>query len=137
MQFFSSSVCSPCASKGIVILDPEFSEPPTQLTCTFPVGRGCPVALDVTVILTTQQPNIQGAAIVQDHALLVCEARKLAAHADACQAVGVSFISVAMETFGGMSASAVSTLACLGSLLGQHIMGISFCFAGFAFRLFQ
>jgi hypothetical protein len=84
-----------------------------------------------------QQPNIQGAAIIQDHALLVCEARKLAAHADACQAVGVSSIPVVMETSGGMSASAVCTPGCLGRLLGQCIMGIwvvSFCFAVLAFK---
>jgi hypothetical protein len=45
-----------------------------------------------------QQATIQGAAITQGHALLVWEARNLAAHADACQAVGVSFIPVVMET---------------------------------------
>ena len=44
-------------------------------------------------------------------------------HADACQAVGVSFIPVVLETLGGMSASAVSTVSCLGRLLGQR-MGI-------------
>jgi hypothetical protein len=70
-----------------------------------------------------QQATFQDAAITQGHALLVGEARKLAAHADACQAVCVSSIPVVMETLGGMSASAVSTVACLGCLLGQR-MGI-------------
>jgi hypothetical protein len=71
-----------------------------------------------------QQATIQAAAVTQGHALLVGEARKLAAHADACQAVGVSFIPVVLETLGGLSASAVSVVACLGQLLGQR-MGIS------------
>ena len=82
---------------------------------------GRPAALDVTVISTMQQATIQGAAISQGHALLVGEGRKLVAHADACRAVGVSFIRIVVETFGGMSASSVSTLACLGRLLGQRL----------------
>ena len=53
--------------------------------------------------------------------LLVGEERKLAAHADACRAVGVSFIPIVVETLGGMSASSVSTLDCLGRLLGQRL----------------
>ena len=80
-----------------------------------------PAALDVTVISTMQQATIQGAAISQGHALLVGEERKLTAHADACQAVGVSFIPLVVETLGGMSSSSVSTLACLRRLLGQHL----------------
>ena len=82
---------------------------------------GRPAALDVTVISTMQQAIIQGAAISQGHALLVGEERKLAAYADACQAVGVSFIPLVVESFGGMNASSVSTLACLGRLLGQRL----------------
>ena len=50
---------------------------------------GRPAALDVTVISTMQQATIQGAASTQGHTLVVGEARKLAAHGDACQAVGV------------------------------------------------
>ena len=75
---------------------------------------GRPAALDVTVVSTMQQATIQGAASTQGHALMVGQARKLAAHGDACQAVGVFFIPLVLETLGGMSASAVNTLACLG-----------------------
>ena len=64
---------------------------------------------------------MQGAASTQGHALMVGEARKLAAHGDACQAVGVFFIPLVLETLGGMSASAVDTLACLGRLVGQRL----------------
>ena len=63
--------------------------------------RGRPAALDVCVISTMQQLTIQGAATVQGHALLVGEERKLAAHADACRAVGISFIPLVVETLGG------------------------------------
>ena len=65
--------------------------------------------------------TIQGAATSQGHALLVGEVRKLAAHGDACRAVGISFIPIVVKTLGGMSASSVSTLACLGRLLGQRL----------------
>ena len=82
---------------------------------------GHPAALDVTVISTMQQATIQGAAISHGYALLVGEERKMAAHADTCQAVGVSFIPLVVETLGGMSGSCVSTLACLGRLLGQRL----------------
>ena len=53
--------------------------------------RGCPVALDVSVISTLQQATIQGATSTKGHALLVGEARKLSAHADACHEDGISF----------------------------------------------
>ena len=76
---------------------------------------GCPAALDVTVI-STMQATIQGAASTQGHALMVKEARKLAACGDTYQAVGA-----VLETPGGMSAPAVDTLACLGRLLGQRL----------------
>ena len=59
---------------------------------------GHPAALDMTVISTMQQATIQGAASTQGHALMVREARKLAAHGDACQTVGVFFIPLVLET---------------------------------------
>ena len=52
------------------------------------------------MISTMQQLTIQGAVTVQGHALLVGEERKLAAQADACRAVGISFIPLAVETLG-------------------------------------
>jgi len=85
-------------------------------------GRdGSPAALDVTVISTMQWATIQGAASTQGHALTVGEARILAAHGDACQAVGVFSSHGFGDTWTGMSASAVNTLACLGHLLSQHL----------------
>ena len=48
----------------------------------------------MTVIFTMQQATIPGAGSTQGHALMVGEARKLPAHGDTCQAVGVSFITL-------------------------------------------
>ena len=45
-----------------------------------------------------QPATIQGAATTRGHSLLVGEARKLSAHADACNEVGVSFIPIVFET---------------------------------------
>ena len=59
--------------------------------------RGHPAAMDVTVISTMQPANIQDAATTRGHPLLVGEAQKLSAQADACNEVGVSFIPIAFE----------------------------------------
>ena len=83
--------------------------------------RGRPAALDVTVISTMQSATIQGASTIQGHSLQVGEARKLAAHANACNDVGVSFIPIVFETLGGISSSAANTLASLGRLIGQRL----------------
>lgn len=83
--------------------------------------RGRPAAMDVTVISTMQPATIQGAAITQGHSLLVGEARKLSAHAGACNEVGVSFIPIVFESLGGLSSSAVSNLTYLGRLVGQRL----------------
>ena len=62
--------------------------------------RGQPAAIDVTVISTLQQQTQTGAANTPGHALTVAEERKMAAHAEACHAVGVLFIPLAAETLG-------------------------------------
>ena len=54
--------------------------------------RGCPAALDVTVISTLQQATVQGAAATQGHALLVGEERKLVTYAAVCREVYRCFI---------------------------------------------
>ena len=65
---------------------------------------------------------------------MVGEERKLMAHAEACNSVGVSFIPVVAETLGGWSERAVHTLKSLGRLVGQRL-GISP--AGSTSHLFQ
>lgn len=83
--------------------------------------RGRPAALDVTVISTLQQLTIHGAASMQGHALRVGEERKIAAHAEACRTVGVSFVPLVVESLGGWSDEASDTIANIGRLLGQRL----------------
>ena len=83
--------------------------------------RGRPTALDVTVISTLQQLTLQGAAITPGHALAVGENRKMTMHASHCQAVGVSFVPLVIESLWGWSDLAVKTISSIGRLLGQRL----------------
>ena len=83
--------------------------------------RGRPTALAVTVISTLQQLTLQGAAITPGHALAVGENRKMTMHASQCQAVGVSFVPLVIESLGCWSDLAVKTLSSIGRLLGQRL----------------
>ena len=72
------------------------------------------------------------------------EERKMAAHAECCRAIGVSFVPLVMETLGGLSQQAVDTLSSTGRFVGFGIqfliMFVSssfFCFLlSFFFILF-
>ena len=57
----------------------------------------------------------------QGHALSVGEERKMVAHDEACQSVGVSFNPRVVETIGGWSDRAADTIRCFGRLLGQRL----------------
>ena len=81
---------------------------------------GRPAALDITVISTMQQSTMQSAADNQGHALLVAENRKLTTHAPACQAAGISFIPLAIESLGGLSDATNKTISSIGRLIGQR-----------------
>ena len=85
---------------------------------------GRPVALDITVISTMQQSTIQPAADNQGHALLVAETRIFATHGPACQAAGIPFIPLAIETQGGLSDATAETISGIGRLIGQRF-GVS------------
>ena len=69
---------------------------------------------------TTGSHNLQGAAITQGHAVVVDEERKIAAHAESCRAIGVSFVPLVVEKLGGWSKQAVDTL-CIGRFVGQRL----------------
>ena len=60
------------------------------------------------VISTLLQQTIAGVSTTQGHALSVVEDRKMAAHAEVCRSVGVSFTPLVVESIGGWSAGAVS-----------------------------
>ena len=83
-------------------------------------SRGLPAALDVTVISTLQTSTLSGAAMDQGYALRVGEGRKIAAHQEACQAVGMSFVPLVVESLGGWSEEAAFTISRIGRLLGQR-----------------
>ena len=83
-------------------------------------SRGRPATLDVTVISTLQPLTLQGAANNQGHALTVGEARKRAAHHEACHSIGVSFIPLVTECLGGWNEEATHTICRIGRLLGQR-----------------
>ena len=76
--------------------------------------------LDITVISTMQQSTMQSAADNQGHALLVAENRKLATHAPTCQAAGISFIPLAIESLGLLSDATNETISSIGRRIGQH-----------------
>ena len=86
--------------------------------------RGQPAALDVMVISTLQQQTIAGASTTQGHALSLGEERKMAAHAEVCRSVGVSFNPLVVESIGRWSDRAADTIRSFGRLLGQRL-GIS------------
>ena len=83
--------------------------------------RGRRAALDVTVISTLQSLTVNQASSVQGHALMVGEERKRAAHAEACHAVGVSFVPLVAESIGGWSEEAALTISEIGRLQGQRL----------------
>ena len=83
--------------------------------------RGQPAALDLTVISTLQQSTLQGAASTQGHALVVGAERKLAAHAAACRAAGITFVPLVVESLGGWSNEAADTITKIGRLQGQRL----------------
>ena len=64
-------------------------------------------------------PN--AAANTPGHALQVGINRKMASHSSACQSVGVNFIPLIVESLGGWSSEAISTVRAIGRLQGQRL----------------
>ena len=83
--------------------------------------RGQPAALDVAVVSTLQNRTVAGAASVSGYALSVARARKVAAHSEACQSAGVSFVPMVVETLGGWDEEAVRTITAIGRSQGQRL----------------
>ena len=86
--------------------------------------QGRPAALDVTVISPVQQLTVDRASVIQGHALSVAEDRKYRSQYDDCLQAGISFITLAMESFGGWSPIAVSIIREMGKLQA-HRLGLS------------
>ena len=79
------------------------------------------MALDVTIISPLQKLTIQKASVTQGHALSVADGRKRALHHGVCQANGIDFIPIVVETLGGWSQEAVETIKLIGRLQGQRL----------------
>ena len=84
-------------------------------------GPSRPAALDDTVISTLQSLTLNQSSSVQGHALMVGEERKRAKYAEACHAVGVSFVPLVAESIGGWSEEASQTISEIGRLQGQRL----------------
>ena len=91
-----SAALAPRKEVSSLIPGPQHRPADVYLPCW---KGGRPAALDITVI-SMQQFTIQPAADNQGHALLVAETGKFATHGPACQAAGISFIPLAIETPG-------------------------------------
>ena len=83
--------------------------------------HGKPAALDVTIISPLQKLTIQKASVTQGHALSVADGRKRALHQGVCQATGIDFVPLVVETLGGWSQEAVETIKAIGRLQGQRL----------------
>ena len=68
-----------------------------------------------------QPLTLKGAASTPGYALGVAEERKIAAHAEDCQAAGVHFIPLVMETVGGWGRDLIETVKSLWRLQAQRL----------------
>ena len=82
-----------------------------------------PAALNVTVISPLQKLTMLEVSVIQGHALSVADRRKRASHQSACQAVGLSYVPLAVETLGGWSEEPVETIRhmYISQLQGQRL----------------
>ena len=118
-SFFSSTICCPSASQGSTLPHSRF--PASPCWCLSPLLEGrSPSCAGYYCHLNNAAVHLQSAANNQGHALLVAENRKLATHAPACQAAGISFIPLAIESLGGLSDATNETISSIGRLIGQH-----------------
>ena len=68
-----------------------------------------------------QEHTVTGAAKTQGYALRIVEEQKMAAHNADCQAVGVTFVPMVVETLGGWSEEAVHTIKKLVGFLDNAL----------------
>ena len=77
-------------------------------------------ALDVTVTGPLANSNVEAAAEEPGSALSKAFKRKVQGAAEACQAQGLVFLPVALETLGGFHRVAVEQVKKIGSALARH-----------------
>ena len=81
---------------------------------------GKDAALDLTVVNPCQVATVVGAATTAGHALQHAFNRKMRGSADACQAQGVVFLPIVVESFGGWHEMAVREVERLGAALARQ-----------------
>jgi hypothetical protein len=81
-------------------------------------GRG--VALDVTVTSPTQAAQVSREAANAGATLVAAKQRKLDRYLDRCRSVGIDFVPLAVETFGGWDANAVDSLKAIARNVGRR-----------------
>ena len=79
--------------------------------------------MDVTVVSPLQKTLIQKAAEEQGYAANHAFLRKMRQSGEDCQANGVKFLPLAVETFGGWHSQAIPVISKLGKQLARHIGG--------------
>ena len=112
-----SAALAPTREAPGVVAD-SHSRPADILLPTWRCGR--PAALDVHVISPLQDLTLSAAASTPGHALNVGVQRKLAAHLSDCRAAGMDFVPVVVETLGGLSEDAISTVRAIGKAISKR-----------------
>ena len=86
-------------------------------------SRGCPAALDVSVIPPLQHLTLVGAASSPGHSLRVGVRRKMSSNLPVCRSAGVNFLPIVVETLGGgwWCPDTITTICFIGQALGQRL----------------
>ena len=112
-----SAALSPTREASGVVVD-SCSRPADILLPMWRCGR--PAALDVHVISPLHDLILCAAASTPGHALNVGVQGKLAAHLSDCRAAGMGFVPVVLETLGGLSEDAISTVRAIGKAISKR-----------------
>ena len=112
-----SAALAPTREASGVVVD-SHSRPADILLPTWRCGR--PAALDVHVVSPLRDLTLCAAASTPGHALNVGVQRKLAAHLSDCRAAGMDFVPVVVETLGGLSEDAISTVRAIGKAISKR-----------------
>ena len=117
---FSAAQSAALASQRGPLFDPQAPGRVQRISFSL-TDVGDPAAMDVTVISTMQPLTQTGEASDRGYGLKVGEGRKMTAHNADCQAAGVAFVPLVVETLGGWSQEAVLHISKIGRLVGQRL----------------
>ena len=104
--------------EGQYLLPGEGGKPADVFIPRHAGGKDC--ALDVTVVNPLQEALVSQAAETPGHALAIAHKRKLDKSWQSCNAQGIVFLPLAVESLGAWHKSAISEVKKLGSSLAHH-----------------